>query len=321
MTRFHWTGALGAAVLLLAPASAFAHATLAVAEAAPNSTYRGVVRVPHGCDRAATTGVAVQIPEGVISVKPMPKAGWTLQTRRAPYPRSYLYYGSELTEGVSEITWSGGRLEDEFYEEFVFIAYLSDAIKPGATLRFPIVQTCDKAEVRWVEIPAEGQDAHSLKRPAPAVRVVAAGTAPKAEAAAGFRAGAILVEAPWSRATPGGAKVAGGYMRITNTGTEPDRLVGGSAEIARRFEVHSMEMSGGVARMAPVEGGLVIKPGETVELKPGGYHAMLMDLTAAPKEGDVVRGTLVFERAGTLAISYRVGGLGAQSGPEEQHRH
>ena len=82
-----------------------------------------------------------------------------------------------------------------------------------------------------------------------------------------------------------------------------------------------MAMEGGVARMAPVEGGLPIKPGETVELKPGGYHAMLMDLKSAPKEGDVVRGTLTFERAGTIPIEYRVGGIGAQGAAEEHNHH
>ena len=141
-------------------------------------------------------------------------------------------------------------------------------------------------------------------------------TAPLAEAQergpGPYQAGAILVEAPWSRATPGGAKVAGGYLRITNRGTEPDRLLGGSAAVAGRFEVHEMSNDGGVMRMRPVEGGLAIPPSATVELKPGGFHAMLMDLRQPLKEGDVVEGTLVFERAGTVAISYRVGGIGAK---------
>jgi hypothetical protein len=141
-------------------------------------------------------------------------------------------------------------------------------------------------------------------------------TAPLAEAQergpGPYQAGAILVEAPWSRATPGGAKVAGGYLRITNRGTEPDRLLGGSAAVAGRFEIHEMSNDGSVMRMRPVEGGLAIPPGATVELKPGGFHAMLMDLRQPLKEGDVVEGTLVFERAGTVAISYRVGGIGAK---------
>ena len=180
---------------------------------------------------------------------------------------------------------------------------------------------CEGAAPRAVpvgetEVPAEGQDARALKHPAPTMRIVlaqAGGAQAGAAPATAFRAGPLVIEAHWSRATPGRAQVAGGYMRITNTGSEPDRLVGGTAAVAGRFEVHEMSMTEGVMRMRPVEGGLVIRPGETVELKPGGYHAMLMDLRQPLKEGDTVKGTLVFEKAGPMAIEYRVGGLGAQA--------
>ena len=81
--------------------------------------------------------------------------------------------------------------------------------------------------------------------------------------AADYTVGTIQVGNPWTRATPKGSTVAGGYMTISNKGTAPDRLVGGSAAVAGRFEVHSMAMDQGVAKMRPVEGGLEIKPGET----------------------------------------------------------
>lgn len=134
-------------------------------------------------------------------------------------------------------------------------------------------------------------------------------------------AGGLRIEAPWMRATPGGAKVAAGYLRVTNAGPSPDRLVGGSLPIAGRVEIHSMSHEGGVMKMRPVEGGLEIKPGETVELKPGGYHLMFMDLTGGAKEGDTVEGTLVFEKAGTVGVPFPVGGLGAPSAPAAGHRH
>ena len=136
-----------------------------------------------------------------------------------------------------------------------------------------------------------------------------------------YRAGSLVIEEPWSRATPGGAKVGGGYMRIVNRGSEPDRLMGGTADVADRIEVHESSTVDGIARMRPVEGGLVIRPGETVELKPGGVHAMLVDLTRPLKEGEAIKGTLVFERAGTVAIEYRVGGIGAQSAGGGHHHH
>jgi periplasmic copper chaperone A len=135
-----------------------------------------------------------------------------------------------------------------------------------------------------------------------------------------YRAGPIVVETPWSRATPGGATVAGGYMRITNTGPEPDRLVGGSTVAAARFEVHRSTVADGVARMEPVTGGLEIGPGQTVELKPGTMHAMFVDLRQGLKPGEAVKGTLVFEKAGTVTIEYRVGGIGAQTAPAANAR-
>jgi copper(I)-binding protein len=136
-----------------------------------------------------------------------------------------------------------------------------------------------------------------------------------------YRAGAVVVEAPWSRATPGGAKVASGYMRITNTGSEPDRLVGGSTVVAERFEVHRSTVVEGVAHMEPVSGGLEIAPGQTVELKPGSLHAMLVNLRQGLKPGETVKGMLVFEKAGVLKIEYQVGGIGAQAAPDAANAH
>ncbi|TVR07486.1 MAG: copper chaperone PCu(A)C [Salinarimonadaceae bacterium] len=144
---------------------------------------------------------------------------------------------------------------------------------------------------------------------------------PNAASAETFAAGDIVVEAPWTRATPGGARVAGGYMRISNNGAEPDRLLGGTTTVAPRFEVHSMEMVDGVARMAEVAGGLVIPPGETVELAPGGYHIMMMGLTAPVTEASEVAGTLVFERAGEIAVTYAVAPIGSREAPGGGHDH
>ena len=93
-----------------------------------------------------------------------------------------------------------------------------------------------------------------------------------------YTAGSLKIGHPWSRATPDGAKVAGGYLTVTHTGSEPDRLTGGSFSQAGRVEVHSMTTENGVMKMAPVEGGLLIKPGVTVTLGRGGFHLMLMGL-------------------------------------------
>ena len=93
--------------------------------------------------------------------------------------------------------------------------------------------------------------------------------------------GGLKIFAPWTRATPKGAAVGGGYMTITNTGSAPDRLIGGAADIAARFEVHEMSMDNGVMKMRELANGLEIKPGEKVELKPGSYHCLLYTSDAA----------------------------------------
>jgi periplasmic copper chaperone A len=129
------------------------------------------------------------------------------------------------------------------------------------------------------------------------------------------RADPIVVEAPWSRATPDGAKVAERYMQITNTGSEPDRLVGGSTAVAGCFEVHTSTVADGIARIKSVTEGLEIRRGETVELKPGTLHAMFVELRQGLKPGEMLKGTLAFEKAGTVEIECRIGGIGAQAAP------
>jgi periplasmic copper chaperone A len=129
-----------------------------------------------------------------------------------------------------------------------------------------------------------------------------------------YKAGSLDISNPWSRATPKGSSVAAGYMTIKDNGSTPDRLVEGSSDVASRFEVHEMKMENGVAKMRPVKGGLEIKPGETVELKPGSYHIMFVGLKKPLSAGDHVKATLVFEKAGTVSVDYDVRAMGAGSG-------
>jgi periplasmic copper chaperone A len=126
-----------------------------------------------------------------------------------------------------------------------------------------------------------------------------------------YKVGTIEIEQPWARATPKGATIGAGYMKITNTGAEPDRLVGGAVAFARKFELHSMTMEQGVMKMREVKDGLEIKPGETVELKPGGYHVMFVDLKEPLKQGEDVSVTLTFAKAGTVEVKYPVAPVGS----------
>ena len=137
-------------------------------------------------------------------------------------------------------------------------------------------------------------------------------------AAQDVKAGDLVIAQAWSRATPGGAKVAGGYLNIENKGAAADRLIGGSADVAGKLEVHEMAIKNGVMTMRPLDKGLAIEPGKTVKLAPNGYHLMLMDLKGSLKQGDKVPVTLEFEKAGKVKIALDVQGVGAK-GPAEGH--
>jgi hypothetical protein len=126
------------------------------------------------------------------------------------------------------------------------------------------------------------------------------------------KAGDLTITQAWSRATPKGAKIGSGYLTIENKGSAPDRLVGISADIAGKVEVHEMAMNNGVMTMRPLDKGLTIDPGKTVKLAPGGYHLMMFDLKSPLKQGDKVPVTLEFEKAGKVQLSLDVQGVGAQ---------
>jgi periplasmic copper chaperone A len=132
------------------------------------------------------------------------------------------------------------------------------------------------------------------------------------------RAGDLVITQAWSRATPGGAKVAGGYLTIENRGATADRLIGGSGDVTDRIEVHEMTTSNGVMTMRALDKGLVIEPGKTVQLAPGGYHLMMFDLKSPLKQGDKVPVTLEFEKAGKVKLAFDVLGVGAP-GPAGDH--
>lgn len=130
-----------------------------------------------------------------------------------------------------------------------------------------------------------------------------------------FKLGEIDIVHPWSRETPQGAKVAAGYVTIVNRGSEADRLVAVTGEIAGRTEIHEMAVDDkGVMTMRPLADGLEIPAGGEVALKPGGYHIMFLDLTGAPRQGERFSGSLTFEKAGTVEVEFAVDAMAGGSG-------
>jgi periplasmic copper chaperone A len=143
----------------------------------------------------------------------------------------------------------------------------------------------------------------------PAIIALAIGAAQAHE----YKVGSLEIGHPWTRATPKGATVAGGYLKITNKGTAADRLTAATFTAAPRVEIHEMAMSGTTMQMRPLPNGIEIKPGETVEFKPGSYHIMFMNLKTPLEKGQRVKGTLTFEKAGPVEVEFVVDAVGAQT--------
>jgi len=301
---------------------AFAHAGLTPASAANGATVKVAITIPHGCDGAPTDTVTVKLPEGFVSAKPQVKAGWTLNVTEGDYTQSYEVHGSPVTSGALEISWSGGAVPDNAFDEFVIQGALQGFAEP-TDLPFIVTQHCGDAAVVWDQIAAPGENAHALEHPAPTLAVTLAEAGDEhgshaAHAPAVVTVGTLQLSGAFTRATLPNAPVGGGYVTITNTGSEADRLVAASAAVAGDVQIHEMKMEGDVMKMGELPDGIAIAPGETVTLAPGGLHLMLMQLKEPLVEGTTVPVTLTFEKAGSVDIELSVEGIAAR-GPAEDH--
>lgn len=157
------------------PLLAAAHPTLEQKSAPAGSYYKGIFKIGHGCDGAATTSIMVTIPEGVVGAKPMPKPGWTLSTRSEKLAKPYDSHGRKVDEAVVEVTWSDGKLADAWYDEFVVAMKLPET---AGKLWFKVKQACSAGSIDWVQIPEGKQTARELKAPAVSLDVLSGRDAP-----------------------------------------------------------------------------------------------------------------------------------------------
>lgn len=308
ITKF--AGAAALATLLSAAASA--HIVADPAEAKPGSYFRTALRVGHGCGAGKpTTAIRVSIPEGIANASAQPKPGWEIkvETTRLAQPID-AGHGHKTDTVVSAISWSGGSLPNEQFDEFGLVLKLPDM--PGQQFWLPVMQTCAGGETRWDQIPAAGQRA---ERPAALIRI--AGDAPQASA----KAGDIQVLQPFARATP--AKVGGVFLTLKNAGGTADRLLKAASPAADNVELHTHIKDGDAMRMRAVDNIPVPAHGQ-IALEPGGYHIMLIGLKQALKEGTSFPLTLTFEKAGTVTLSVPVQKAGSSGMPAaggHQHKH
>ncbi|OYU42673.1 MAG: nuclear export factor GLE1 [Burkholderiales bacterium PBB4] len=164
---------IAAPAISMACTAVMAHVVLQDGAAAAGASYRATFRVGHGGDGASTTGLRVTIPAGFNGAQPMPKPGWTLYTRVSTLPAPYTSHGKTVTEGIVEIRWEANGPENAlphaFYDEFVLRG--TTPTQPGP-LWFKVVQTCEKGENAWVEVPASGTSTKGLKAPAALLEVL-----------------------------------------------------------------------------------------------------------------------------------------------------
>lgn len=321
-----------AAVSLLASSAAsaaLAHATFANGEVKPEGYVAAVLQVPHGCDGKATNEVQIKLPEGFISAKPMPKAGWELEVISGDYKKSYDNHGKAITSGAVEIRWKNGDLPDGFYDTFTVYGKVS-GVEGGSALPFVTTQLCGTdGKVAWDEIAPAGTDPHSLKSPAPVLKIAAAdetqgghhmmhgnmhgnmqGSGMAVSDPGGMepaKIGDVELTGGFTKAMLPGQPVGGGFVTIHNTGAADDRLISAESPSAGRVELHEMVMQNDVMKMRQLNDGIAVPAGTTVELKPGGLHLMFMDVKKPFVEGETVNLKLTFEKAGTVDLILPIG--------------
>jgi uncharacterized protein YcnI len=154
---------------LFMAAQAQAHVTLEQTTAVADSYQKLTFRVGHGCDGSPTKSITVMLPEAVTGAKPMPKPGWKIRTVEGPLSVPVESHGRKVGTSVREVTWTGGPLEDAYFDEFTLQVKLP--AEPGKQY-FKIVQQCVKGSVAWDELP--GEAGVKVKAPAPILNVLPA---------------------------------------------------------------------------------------------------------------------------------------------------
>ena len=175
----------------------------------------------------------------------------------------------------------------------------------AAPCRVPAYATPDAAKLR-----AAGRTGITRRGALGAALTLSLALAGMPAAAHDYTAGDIAILHPWTRAAGANGNGAG-FLRLRNGGAQPDRLVSAASPIARVVELHTMERDGDVMRMRPVQD-IPVGPGQTIELRPGGFHIMLIGLTAPMQQGTRVPLTLRFERAGEVQVELAVEAAGAR---------
>jgi uncharacterized protein YcnI len=164
-----WAAGVTTIAVALISSPALAHVVLEQRSAAAGSYYKAVLRITHGCNGSATRSVEVQLPEGFLRGRPMPKPGWQLHVKNRKLAQPQELHGKQIVEEADVIRWSGGPLPDAWYDEVVVVGRLHD--KPGK-LYFKVLQECEQGSHNWSTIPTEGKKVGDYPEPAAELTVM-----------------------------------------------------------------------------------------------------------------------------------------------------
>lgn len=280
-----------APLLLAGTTAAQAHVTLPPGGATAGTLYPAAFRVGHACaDATTTTAIKVRVPAGFTIVEAAPRPGWTLAVNGA------------------EVAWTAASAQAALpaKERTQFVVRGRLTAEPGP-LWFKVLQVCDKGQADWAQVPAREGDKPEF--PAARLDVLPPGLAP------------VDVRDAWTRPTVAGQTATGVFAKLlSGPGLT---LVGGSSPLAALVEVHEMKMDGNVMRMRALERGLALPPGDTIELKPGGYHLMVTGLKQPLAVGESLPVTLKFVDADGRSVERQltVPVITAPAGQDGGHRH
>lgn len=282
------------------PLAAFAHPELQTTVARADGRFVAVLEVPHGCDGEPTTEIDIKLPEGFVGARPLAKPGWAVEIVNGDYAGSHQLDGKPVHQGPVEIRWKDGSLPDEYSDQFTVVGRFS-GIPAGTVVPFVMTQHCGAKTVVWDAIHKHGQHAHDLKHPAPSVELVATGDTAKAVFEP-VEAGDLLISSGVIKAMTPGQPVGSGFVTIINSGKTGDRLVSIRVDGAERTELHSMKLENNIMTMRRLNDGLAVPAAQTVEMKPGGLHLMLMGVRDRFVAGKSIHMTLTFEKAGAVDL-------------------
>ena len=151
------------------------------------------------------------------------------------------------------------------------------------------------------------------------------GTSKEAPSAPSAVHGALEIHKPWARSSsyPSPNDFAGAFLSIANKGPEDDRLIAANSPLADRVELHVIRVVGADIEMRPLANGVAVPSGNTMTLKPRGYHLLLLGVKEPLAKGSTLPVTLTFEKAGAVAVDFAVEepGLIGEAILNEEHHH